>query len=202
VKIRLARAAAAGVALCLLTLGCGSDDGGPSRDASGTNPDPTVADAPDSTETSVELRGTIEVVQDDYSIEGLPAEIEVGTVLHVTNASATEMHELISIRLPQGEDRPADELLALPRDELAGLLGSAIPDVVRVSLPGSVELPDVGDALFEQPGRHLVFCAMPVGADPAVIAESDRYTTGRSPEQYENSPKHYERGEFADVVVR
>jgi hypothetical protein len=202
VTIRLARAAVAAIALSILTLACGSEDGEPSRGASGTATSTTVSDAPASTSTSVEVGATIEVLQGDYSIKGLPSEIEVGTKVRVTNTSSTEMHELISIRLPDGEDRPAAELLALPRDELVGLLGSAVPDVVRISLPGSVELPGGGDALFEQPGRHLFFCALPVGADPAVMMESDRYTTGRPPEQYENNPSHYTRGEFVDVTVR
>ena len=45
---------------------------------------------------------------------------------------------------------------------------------VRASSPGPVRTasPVVGDGTITEPGRYAVICAIPVGADPAAVAEA------------------------------
>lgn len=180
---------------CILVLGsCSSAD-----EAAQPSTNPSA----DASSTSAAATGpTIEVELRDGAFVGLPAEVEVGTTIRAVNTSSTEMHEFLAIRLPDGEDRTSEEIVALPEDELLALLGAAVPDVLRVALPGEPELEGVGDAVFEEPGRYLVICTVPTGADPAVLIESDRYTTGRWPERYADAAPHYARGEHTDVLVR
>lgn len=184
-----------GLAGCAIVLGaCGSGDDGAQR--------PTTPSADGSPTSTTAAGPTIEVELRDGAIVGLPAEVAVGTTIRAVNTSDTEMHELLAIRLPDGEDRTSEEIVALPEDELIALLGAAVPDVLRVALPGEPELEGVGDAVFEEPGRYLVICTVPTGADPAVLIESDRYTTGRWPERYADAAPHHARGEHTDVLVR
>lgn len=49
----------------------------------------------------------------DYGFDGLPAQAAVGSKLALTNSSAAELHELVAIRLPDGEERSVEDLLAL-----------------------------------------------------------------------------------------
>ena len=41
-----------------------------------------------------------------------------------------------------------------------------------VAGPGEDGIPVVGDGTITEPGRYAVICAIPIGADPAAVAEA------------------------------
>src|SRR5687768_5977260 len=88
-----------------------------------------------STTTLAEVdAGTVPVSAADYRLDDLPAEIAGGTALTLRNESATEVHELVAMRLTDGEDRTAEELVALPEQDLRALFAGP-PALVLVAPP-------------------------------------------------------------------
>jgi hypothetical protein len=99
----------------------------------------------------------------DYSFDGLPTEIEKGTVgFNLTN-EGTELHEMHFIRLKG--DATLEDILELPADaeehefeefgtEVSGG-GFAFPGVS-----------DVAYVTFKKPGTYVALCSIPVGSTP------------------------------------
>lgn len=142
---------------------------------------------------------TVTVTGIDYGYEGLPANAAVGTILAFTNASDAELHELVAIRLPDGETRTAEELLALSEEEQAALLSSAEPAMVLIAKPGEDAIPVVGTGELSEAGRYLVLCAIPTGADPdAYLAAA---ATSDGPPQVEGGAPHFTAGMFGEITV-
>lgn len=123
----------------------------------------------------------------DYYFEGLPAEVEAGTTVSFTNASAVEAHELVLFRLPDDETRPVEEVW--PTFEPTGE-----PAYVAVAAPGDPGTVFVGDGTLTEPGRYIAICFLPVGGDPVEILEGDG-----PPES--DDPPHAAEGMVADFVV-
>jgi hypothetical protein len=176
------------LAIALAAAGCGDDDEGETSD---TRPIETSAPAAD---------GAVEIVAVDYGYEGLPGEIDAGTALTLRNDSEQEVHELVAIALPEDEVRPAEELLGLPEDEL-GALFSGEPATVLVAPPGEAGFPVVGDGTVTTPGRYLVFCAIPIGADPAEFLAAAQDPEGGPPD-VAGGPPHFTGGMFAELAVQ
>jgi hypothetical protein len=194
---------ATGVVVCLsaLALGC-SDDG--DAEGTGSADGSTGAARPvDGTggEADVSDGEVIDVVLDDYEFRGLPESVEVGTRVRIRNESSDQPHEFIALRLPEGEERPLEELLGLPQQELTALIGAAEPEVVLVAPPGRSRVLGVGDDTFSQAGRYMVLCSVPVGSSPEDYLSGDRYVTGRLPEASGGGEPHFTRGMLADLRV-
>jgi uncharacterized cupredoxin-like copper-binding protein len=142
--------------------------------------------------------GTIEVAAVDFGFEGLPARVAAGTTFELVNKSSAELHELVAIRLPDDEQRPASELMQLPPEEFAAFF----PLVTSVVLapPESGGFAAVGTGTLDEPGRYAFICAIPTGADPheylAAAAESEG-----GPPQVDGGPPHFAHGMFAEVIV-
>jgi hypothetical protein len=144
--------------------------------------------------------GAVTVTAVDYAFENLPSTVTAGTVLSLTNDSTKEIHELVAVRLPDGETRPAAELMALPQGELQGLLYQAPPALVLVAPPGNApQITIMGDGTLAQPGRYLVICTIPTGADPAVYLEAAQSGTG--PPQVAGGPPHFVNGMYGEITV-
>ena len=165
---------------------------------SDSDADATEAATTASTETPASAE-TVTVTGIDYGYEGLPATAAVGTSLAFANASDTELHELVAIRLPSDETRTAEELLALSAEEQAALLSSAEPAMVLIARPGEDAIPVVGTGELAEAGRYLVLCAIPTGAN------ADEYlaaaATSDGPPQVEGGPPHFTAGMFGEVTV-
>lgn len=186
--------ATAGLALSLLLAGtaaCG-DDRGEADAAAPTASTTTSADDADS--------GVIEITAVDYRFDDLPAEAETGATLALRNQSAGEVHELVAMRLADDEDRPADELVALPQQEL-GALFAGPPAVVLVAPPGEDGFAAVGDGTLGEPGRYLFLCFIPTGADPAAFLDALEASPGRPP-SVPGGPPHFTGGMYGEVTVR
>ena len=180
-----------GAALLALTLlaatgaACGDDD----DDDAGTTT---------TTEASAEPE-TVEVTAIDYGYEGLPASIEAGTQLTLTNSSAKELHELVAFLLPEDEDRPVDEIAELPEAELGQLVAGEPATVLLAPPDGAEQIPAVGDGTISEAGRYLVFCAIPVGADPHAYLEASPDSEG--PPEVEGGAPHFTEGMYGELTV-
>ena len=190
------RAVALLLAGAALAVPAACSDDGDGADASGT--DTTETTAPDTSDDAAEP-SVVEVRMVDYGYEGLPDEVPAGTRLTVVNESEVELHEVVAVRLPDDEERPVDELMQLPEAELMALMDGE-PDTVLLAAPHGDMIPAVGDGTLSEPGRYLIACFIPTGADPdeylAAAAESEG-----GPPQVEGGPPHFVQGMFAELRV-
>ena len=205
----LAAAAALGLAL----VACGDDD-----DAGDASTTEAVTDAPaDTGATATTAAGaattaggsesttssdhvTVAVQGVDYAFEDLPDEVAAGTELTFSNASEVEFHEMVVIRIPDDEERPVEELLQLPEEEIDAIFGEAPPALVSVAGPGEDGMPVVGDGTITEPGRYVVACFSPVGADPAAVADAMQSTGTEAPD-LGDGPPHFTQGMWAELTV-
>lgn len=180
------------LALMLVLAACGDDDSAPATTAAPTT---TTTAAP----TTTAGPETIAVTAVDYGFEGLPATIAAGTTLTLANESSMELHELVAIRLPDDETRSADELVQLPPEEL----GAFFPLVATVIItpPNAPEGFAVeGTGTLTEPGRYLIICAIPTGADPDEYMQAAAESEGGPPE-VEGGPPHFVNGMYAEITV-
>ena len=188
----LRRAAAAAAALTLALGGaaaCGDDD------------DQSAATQADATTTTGEApAATVEITAVDYRFEDLPAETEAGARLALRNASDGEVHELVAMRLADDEHRAADELVALPEAEL-GALFAGPPAAVLIAPPGDTGFAAVGDGTLSDPGRYLLLCFIPTGADPGAYLDALEANPGEPP-SVPGGPPHFTAGMFGELTVR
>ena len=134
------------IALCLAVAACGTGGGEPAT-------------------------GTIEVSTVDYEFQGVPELVGPGAELTLNNASTAEVHEMIVVMIPAGENRTIEELLELPEEETADWPFQG----VLVALPGEDGANPEGEGnsiTVTEPGRYAVVCFIPQGADPAVVEEA------------------------------
>lgn len=147
---------------------------------------------------------TYEVIGSDYAYEGLPDEIAAGSEIVFRNDSEIELHEFVALRLDDDDDRTAEEILALPPEQLGPMMAGvssviiAPPAVDGQATEGFVV---EGTATLDAPGRYVIFCAIPNGADPeeylAAAAESEG-----GPPDVPGGPPHFVDGMVTEVVVR
>lgn len=178
------------VVLATVAPACGSDDEATAPTVARTTSDPSSDPI-----VHIELR--------DFEFDGVPASIAAGTRIAVTNRSVTEAHELTAFRLPDGEHRPLSELSVLPMDELGAFL-SAMPALAMVARPGEDGEVALGDGSLHDPGRYLLVCFIPLGADPddvmsAMAAAAADPEAG--PPQIEGGQPHMSAGMMAELVV-
>ena len=122
----------------------------------------------------------------------------VGTTFTLVNVSSVEVHELVAMRLTDDETRPAAELIQLPQEELFGITAGP-PRMVLIAPPGAGSMPELGDGSFTEPGRYLLLCFIPAGADPEAFLAAAAATDG--PPQVAGGPPHFVLGMFAEVIV-
>ena len=102
----------------------------------------------------------------DYAFEDLPATMPAGTVLSLTNHSTVELHEIVAFRLPDTETSSVDELMALPEADLEAAIAdrSAGPRHAGPARAAGLLRPRRRHA--REPGRYVLLCGIPIGADP------------------------------------
>lgn len=129
-----------------------------------------------------EMAAQVDVVAREYSFEGLPDSLPAGRVGIRFDNQGTEVHEAAFLRIVDGENRPIEELLALPEEEAQQL---AQPVGGIEAGPGEQR----AAVLDLQPGRYAVLCFVPVGM------------TSTDQEPSEDAPPHAFEGMVAEVVV-
>ncbi len=195
------RAPLAGLAVAgLLALtACGDD----TTDAAVAT---TVEDASPSTQpvttdalpTEPNEASAVEIAMADFGYGGIPDVIAAGTEIKVRNDSETELHEIVAVRLPDGDDRPIADIVDT---DLEQLLSAGPPALVVLAEPGSdVNIVPVGDGALHEPGRYLLICAIPTGVDPATYLKAAAESNGQKPD-VDGGPPHFVHGMYADIEV-
>lgn len=149
---------AAGLVLAALLAGCGAE-ATPSAAPATPAPPADADDAPLPADA-------VEVVGVDYGFDGLPPSVTPGTALSFRNASAEEFHEMVVMRVADGEDRPVEELIGLPEDQLMPLLSFV---GVAAAAPEETGTVVDGDLTLVEAGRYVLVCFIPQGADPELV---------------------------------
>lgn len=200
--LRRAAAIAVVAGLAVLTAACGDDDVSATPTTS-TKPAAVSSTAPTTTAPTGpgdHAHHDLDVTAVDFAFEGLPATIEAGTKLTLTNAAAKELHELVAIRLPDSERRPVAELMKLGPAEVEKILGAAPPATVLLAPPGADQISAVGDGTLTEPGRYLLLCAIPMGVDPAEYLAAAAAAGGQKPD-VKGGPPHLVAGMYAELTV-
>ena len=188
----------------LLFAACGDDDD--TTEAAAEDTTTTVAEASDdeagadeATEEEEAAGDVLEVEAVDYAFEGLPDSVPAGTKLSLVNTSEVEAHELVAFRIPDGENRSVEELLALPEEELMSMMSGPPATVLMAPPAGAEQIAAVGDGTLSEPGRYALVCFIPTGADPAALMEE---SGPDGPPQVDGGPPHIVHGMHAELVVQ
>lgn len=137
----------------------------------------------------------------DYRFENLPKSVKAGTTLTLKNSSSKELHEMVVVKLPDTEKRSAEELVKLPEAQFDAI-SPGPPALVRLRPPGGgAEIPALGDGKLTAKGRYLVFCAIPVGADPAAYLKASEATPDGPPKGFNGAP-HFTMGMYGEITVK
>ena len=176
---RRSRVAAALAAIAVAAGACG--DSSPVESPAAATPDP------------------VEVVAVDFHFRDLPERVPAGTQLTLVNEAPSELHEIVALRLPDDEERPVDELVSLPPEEM-GDLAEIAPTMVLLAAPGGEQIAAVGDGTITEPGRYLLICMIPTGIDPDAYLQAAAESEG-GPPQLEGGPPHVVHGMFAELIV-
>lgn len=182
------------LALGLLGAACGDD-----ADQVTAAPTDVPTTAPAADDPAAPGPETLTVVLTDFAFGELPSTVPVGTHLTVVNEAERELHELVALRLPGGEDRSAEELVHDP-EALGALLSAGPPAAVLLAAPGGEAIPAVGDGTLAEPGRYLLVCMIPTGVAPDAYLVAAAQSDG-GPPQVEGGPPHVAHGMFAELVV-
>jgi plastocyanin len=154
--------------------------------------DSTDAGAPDDDADATTL--TVEAV--DYGFDKVPDEIAAGTTLAFTNTSDKEFHEMVVMRIADGEERSVQELLELPEEETADIVQFM---GVAVAPPETDGQAVQGDLTLTEAGRYVMLCFIPVGADPDMVAEAMEGAT-EAPDLGPGAP-HFVEGMVREFTV-
>jgi hypothetical protein len=173
---------------------CGEDADADTTDLPATDLPATTVAGHESGHADMSI--TIEGV--DYGFTNVPESVESGTELGFSNASSVELHELVAFRVDS--DVPLEQLLGLPPAELEATLGA--PVTVILQPPGAPEpIMAVGDGTLAEPGRYVLMCFIPIGADPAEYLAAAEAAGGKKPEGVAGGPPHFTAGMVAELTV-
>lgn len=129
--------------------------------------------------------GNIELTATEYAFEGVPALVAPGAEFSLTNGGE-EVHEMIIIKVIDGETRTLEEILALPEEESDALVSEFVG--VVIDTPSGEPFNPEGEnttLTVNDPGRYAVVCFFPQGLDEATfeaaMAEADPNAEGPPP---------------------
>ena len=143
-----------------------------------------------------ESPGVVDVTLTDFSFGDVPDEIPAGSRFQIDNESETELHELVAVRLEDGDDRTPREIVEAGLEEV---LAAGPPATVLLAAPGGQQIAAVGDGVIAAPGRYLLLCAIPTGADPQKYL--DAAATSDGPPDVDGGPPHFVNGMIDEVEV-
>jgi hypothetical protein len=98
---------------------------------------------------------TTDVTGVDYAFQGIPATIAAGTTAFRFTNGGSEDHELLVFPRPEGDDRPAAEVLANP----ARIGSEPQPVLFAFASPGQ-SMTAMADL---EPGAYIAACFLPMG---------------------------------------
>lgn len=187
------------MAFAFVAMACGDDDDDTvAADPDGESAAPEEAgddagpEAPEISDDAVLITGA------DYEFRNVPETAEVGTELALTNVSEEEVHEIVLLKVADDEKRPLNELLALPEDERNAL---AVFQGVTVAFPGEDAVFTDGSMTLNEPGRYVLICSIPTGADPQAYRDAVADPDAQGPPDVEGGPPHLVNGMVAEIEV-
>jgi len=145
----------------------------------------------------------VTITLSDYAFDGVPATVTTDTPITATNESTQEAHELLAFRLPDTETRSLTELTALPPDQLGALFPGA-PALAIAAPPDEDGEVVLGDGTLNEPGRYLLVCFIPTGADPEEVMsamEDAAADPNAGPPEIDGGAPHLAAGMIAELVV-
>ena len=128
--------------------------------------------------------GAIGVTAKDYEFEGLKDEVDAGPTVITFKNEGTELHEILLMKVADGVDMSAHEILELSEEEA---MSKATPVAAAFSTPDAT-----GHTVTDlAPGRYIAVCFIPVGMTPAAL---------ESGEEPQGEP-HFTHGMMAEFEV-
>jgi len=144
--------------------------------------------------------GVVPVQGVDYRFVGLPNEVAVGATFTFTNASPKEYHEMVLLRIAEGDTRTLAQLFALSEAEQA-----RATTVVGVSIAAPLEKGTTVEGVLaaDHPGRYVALCFLPTGADPRAVEQVLANSTGEGPPDFgpNAGPPHVSQGMVTEFTV-
>jgi hypothetical protein len=165
----------------------------PSTTAPATTSPATSAPVP----TDPASAAPVAVIGADFEFVGLPTEVAAGTQFQFGNESAAELHEMVAVRIAEGDQRP---LIEIVNDDL-GSLFAAPPSFVLLAPPGGEQITALGDGTLSEPGRYAVVCMIPTGIDPFVYLDAAAQSGDGPPQVEGGGAPHIFSGMYAEVTV-
>jgi hypothetical protein len=198
--------ALAAVVAIVLTA-CGDDDDDSASDATtATTAAASATTAAGSTDTTAATANgqTVTVKAIDYEFQGLPATVAPGTKFTLENDAPSTLHEMVALKLPAGETRSVDEILALPQEEQDKIIPEDQPPAfVLLAQPNKGEvIPAVGDGTVTEPGRYLVICGIPIGVTPEQYLAAANSGGDGPPDIPGAGPPHFTKGMIGEFTVK
>lgn len=161
-----------------------------------TTAEPAAAPDSEAETDTPQATDSVQITGVDYGFEGFPETVAVGTELTFTNASDTEFHEMVVMRIDDAETRSVEELLALGDEAMASMTFTG----VAVAAPGEDGTVVDGDLTLTEAGRYVATCFIPVGADPELVGQAMEGAEGEQPD-LGDGPPHAMEGMVAEFVV-
>ena len=187
----------AGLALALALTACADTDD--PEAAAATGDDTTEAPA-ETTEADAGGGEVVEITAVDYAFEDVPETVPAGTELTLVNEAEGEVHEMIVYRVDDAQTMTLEEIVQGaaeddgPAPEWLTFAG------MDVALPGESGLAPEGPLVLDEPGRYLLLCFIPTGADPAAFEEAIT-SEATAPPQVDGGPPHVAQGMAAELRV-
>lgn len=177
---------------------CGDDDNAAAVDTTADPiPVPSIRGGGVATTDAPALQ-SVQVGLADFEFLDLPAYVTPGTAIDVRNDSATELHELVAVRLDDDDDRDVSDIVA---GDLEAVFAAAPPALVVMATPGSAaDIVAVGDGVLHEAGRYLIICTIPTGVDPQDYLDAAAAAGGGRPE-VPGGPPHFVNGMYGEVIV-
>lgn len=117
----------------------------------------------------------------DYEFDGVPTTASVGKTTITLKNEGKEFHEIVLLRVNDGVTDSADDLLALPEDQIFSKVTPAFFTFVPPGLTGT-GFTDL------RAGKYIVLCFIPKGAKPGAEPAKD-------------APPHFAEGMLEEMVV-
>lgn len=169
-----------------------------------TSPDTSPADTGTESATGDPTGGgdVVEITAVDYAFEDVPETVPVGTELTLVNESDDEVHEMVVMRVDDDQTMALDDILA----EVAAEPDAPPPDWVTftgisIAMTGEAGFEPEGPVVLDEPGRYLLMCFIPTGADPDAYREAVESGATEAPDVGGGAP-HVVEGMAAELVVQ
>jgi len=144
----------------------------------------------EATEDAAAEGDAVAVTGVEYEFQGLSDTLPAGTELTFTNGGE-EAHELVLVRIKDGETRPLEELIQLPPKQ-----AEKVTEFQGVAIAGPGEDGQVveGELTLAEAGRYAAVCFIPVGTTELPDGPP---AEGEEPA----GPPHVAKGMVAEITV-